>query len=176
MAELPKDEFLAARLFCLEGPGLHSRVEVMQSSRNFIKYWLPAILWMCVIFWMSTGTFSSENTFSVVETVLQYLFPKMLSQEVRFIHAMIRKGGHVIEYFILGLLLFRGFRGGSAVEWKWRWSLFAVIGVALWAVSDEFHQSFVPTRTASITDVSIDAAGGVLAQFASALWHRYARK
>ncbi len=89
---------------------------------------------------------------------------------------MIRKAGHVIEYFILGLLMFRGFRGGSTAEWKWRWSLSAVIGVVLWAVTDELHQSFIPTRTASITDVGIDAAGGVLAQFASALWPRYVRK
>ena len=92
------------------------------------------------------------------------------------IHAMIRKAGHVIEYFILGLLLFLTFRDGSTALWKWRWSLFAVIGVALWAISDEWHQSFVPTRTASVVDVGIDTAGGILAQFVSALRHRYTRK
>jgi VanZ family protein len=125
---------------------------------------------------MSTEVFSSQNTFSPVETILGFLFPKLSSHEVRLIHAMIRKTGHIIEYFVLGLLLFRAFRGDSTASWKWRWSLFAVIGVVLWAVSDEWHQSFVPTRMASVVDVGIDTAGGILAQFVSALRHRYTRK
>jgi len=35
--------------------------------------------------------------------------PKISSQELRLIHTMIRKTSHVIEYFVLGLLLFRAF-------------------------------------------------------------------
>jgi VanZ family protein len=142
-------------------------------NRNFIKYWFPVIFWMCFIFWMSTEAFSSRNTFSLIETVLRFLVHEISSKEIGLIHAFIRKAGHVIEYFILGLLLFRAFRGGSIALWNWRWSFFAVIVVVLWATSDEFHQSFVPTRTASLVDVGIDTAGGILAQFVSALWQRY---
>ena len=90
-------------------------------------------------------------------------------------HATIRKGAHVAEYFVLGLLLFRAFRVSSTGAWKWRWALLAVMGVVVWALGDEFHQSFVPTRTASMVDVGIDTAGGILAQVISALWHRYVR-
>jgi VanZ family protein len=144
----------------------------MTFNRNFTKYWLPVMLWMCFIFWMSTETFSSQNTFSWIEMLVRIWVPKISSQEMGFIHALIRKAGHVIEYFVLGLLLFRTFRGGSVSTWNWRWSFFAVIVVALWAASDEFHQSFVPTRTASAVDVGIDIAGGILAQFVAALWHR----
>jgi len=125
---------------------------------------------------MSTEAFSSQNTFSLVEAILGFLFPKFSSHEVGLIHAMIRKAGHLIEYFILGFLLFRAFCGGSTASWKWRWSLFAIIGVVLSAVSDEWHQSFVPTRAASVVDVGIDTAGGILAQFVGALWHRCTRK
>jgi len=150
--------------------------KVTQSSRNFIKYWVPVIFWMCFIFWMSTETFSSQNTFSWIETVLRFLSPKTSFQEMGLIHAFIRKGGHVIEYFILGLLLFRAFHGDLPVSWIWRRSFFAVIVVVLFAATDEIHQSFVPTRTASAADVGIDAAGGILAQFVSALWHRYREK
>jgi VanZ family protein len=148
----------------------------MTFKQNFTKYWLPVILWMCFIFWMSTETFSSENTFSWIEMLLRFLAPNLSAQEMVFIHGLIRKAAHVIEYFVLGLLLFRTFRGRSALLWNWRWSFFAVILVALWAASDEFHQSFVSTRTASVVDVSIDTAGGILAQFVAALWHRYRRK
>jgi VanZ family protein len=122
---------------------------------------------------MSTETFSTQNTFSLIETVLRFLVHEISSKEIGLIHAFIRKAGHVIEYFILGLLLFRAFRGGSIASWNWRWSFFAVIVVVLWAASDEFHQSFVPTRTASVVDVGIDTAGGILAQFVSAFWQRY---
>jgi VanZ family protein len=122
---------------------------------------------------MSTETFSTQNTFSLIETVLRFLVHEISSKEIGLIHALIRKAGHVIEYFILGLLLFRAFRGGSIASWNWRWSFFAVMVVVLWAASDEFHQSFVPTRRASLVDVGIDTAGGILAQFVSAWWQRY---
>jgi VanZ family protein len=141
--------------------------------RKFIKYWLPIIFLMCFISWMSTETFSAENTSSVVEAVVTFLVPAISSQELNLVHALIRKAAHVTEYFIMGLLLFRAFRGDSNVPWKWRWASFALIVVILWAATDEFHQSFVPTRAASAVDIGIDTAGGMLAQLVSALWHRY---
>jgi VanZ family protein len=148
----------------------------MTFNRKFIKYWVSVILWMWFIFWMSTETFSSQKTASVIEPILHFLAPQISPQGIDLIHAFIRKIGHIAEYFILSILLFRAFRDGSPASWKWRWSMFAIIGVVLWAVSDEWHQSFVPTRTASVADVSIDTAGGILAQFASAFWHRCTRK
>jgi VanZ family protein len=145
-------------------------------NRNLVKYGLPVIFWMCFIFWMSTETFSSQYTFSWVERILHFLVSKISFYEVGLIHTWMRKSGHVIEYFILGLLLFRAFRGGSIASWNWRWSFFAVLLVLLWATSDEFHQSFVRTRTASVVDVVIDTAGGMFAQLVSFLWYRYRKK
>ena len=144
--------------------------------RNFSKYWLPVILWMGFIYWMSTDTFSSQNTFSWVEIALRFWVPNISFQEMVSLHTFIRKTAHVTEYFVLGLLLFRTFRGGSVSSWSWRWPIFALIVVALWAASDEFHQSFVSSRTASAGDVAIDTAGGVFAQLVVALWYRYRKK
>jgi VanZ family protein len=152
----------------------------MKANRNFkqdfVKYALPVIFWMGFIFWMSTETFSSQNTFSFVEAALRFFLPKISPRELDWIHTMIRKSGHVLEYFILGLLLFRAFRGSSVGSWNWKWSFFAVISVVLWATGDELHQSLVSTRTASVVDVFIDMAGGVLAQLAIIFWHRYRKK
>ena len=145
-------------------------------NRNLTKFWIPAILWMGFIYWMSTDTFSSENTFSCVETLLRFWVPKISFQEMVSLNALIRKAAHVTEYFVFGLLLFRMFRGSSVSSWNWRWPILAVIAVALWAASDEFHQSFVPSRTASAADVAIDTAGGILAQFVAFLWHRGRKK
>ena len=139
--------------------------------RNFIKYWLPVTFWMGVIFLMSTGTFSSEHTSRFIVPVLHFLFPWLSQQDVDMIHGMTRKAVHITEYFILGLLLFRAFRGKSPQAWRLRWAIYAVIGVVLYAVSDEFHQSFVAMRTASLVDVGIDSTGGILSQIAVMLRH-----
>ncbi len=138
-------------------------------NRDFVKYYLPVILWMAFIFWMSTGTFSTENTSSYLEAVLRFFAPKISAREMNFIHAIVRKSAHLIEYFIMGILFFRAYRGSSVERWKWRWSLYALLSLAIWAVGDEFHQFFVSTRTASVKDVFIDTAGGVLGQFAMIL-------
>lgn len=143
--------------------------------KTFFKYWGPAILWMGVVFFMATEAFSFQNTVSFVQSILHFIFPGLSPEEMNLLHAVIRKAGHVIEYFILGIFLFRAFRDGSTMKWKWRWSIFALIGVVLWAVSDEFHQSFVPSRTASVIDVGIDTAGGILGQFVNGLWQHYKR-
>jgi VanZ family protein len=145
-------------------------------NRNFIQYWLPVVFWMGVIFWMSTGMFSSEHTSRFVVPVLQFLFPWLPPQDVDLIHGLIRKAGHVTEYFILGLLLFRAFRSDSPHAWRLQWTLYAIIAVMTYAMSDEFHQSFVSTRTASLIDVSIDSAGGILSQVAVMLRHFLYRK
>ena len=107
--------------------------------------------------------------FSAVRAVLHSLLPSLSAREVISIYAVTRKAAHFFEYFVLGLLLFRAFHVPGA-GWKWRWCLFVVLGVMIWAVGDEFHQSFVATRTSSITDAGIDAAGGILSQIVSALW------
>jgi VanZ family protein len=52
-----------------------------------------------------------------------------------------------------------------------RWAFSSLLGVVLYAASDEFHQSFVPERTASLVDVGIDTLGGIIAQGVSVLWH-----
>jgi VanZ family protein len=140
-------------------------------KQNFSKYWLPVILWMGIIFGMSTGTFSSEHTSRFIVPVLHFLFPWLSPQDVDLIHELIRKAGHVSEYFILGLLLFCAFRSDSVQGWLPRWTIYTVIGVMIYAVCDEFHQSFVDSRGASLADVVIDSAGGVLSQIVVMLRH-----
>jgi len=142
----------------------------MSSSRDFAKYWLPVILVACLIFWMSTEAFSSSHTLSVVRAMIKFLVPGLSYARVDFIHAITRELPHAVEYLILGLLLFRAFRGHLNFLWNWRWFFLASIVVLLWAASDELHQSFVSTRTASIVDVGIDVVGGILGQFVTVLW------
>ncbi|MGD1076091.1 MAG: VanZ family protein [Thermodesulfovibrionales bacterium] len=131
---------------------------------------------MGLIFWMSTDAFSAENTSLIIGPVLLFLMPRISSYDQNMIHGLIRKSAHVTEYFVLGLLLFRAFRSGSTESRSLRWSFFSALVVLLYAASDEFHQSFVPTRTASPIDVGIDTMGGIIAQAVSLLWHHRTRK
>jgi VanZ family protein len=85
-------------------------------------------------------------------------------------HAIIRKMAHLTEYFILSIFLVRGLRGRDR-GWKWRWAIWAVVMAAGYASLDEFHQSFVPSRTASPWDALLDTVGASTGQVFLWLWH-----
>jgi VanZ family protein len=131
---------------------------------------------MGVIFWMSTGMFSSEHTSQIIVPLLNFLFPRLAPHQVDMIHGLLRKAGHVIEYFLLGILFFRAFRSNSLQKWRLRWTICSIIGVVFYAASDELHQTFVVSRTASLVDVGIDSAGGILSQIAIILRWKIMRR
>ena len=121
---------------------------------------------MVVIFWMSTGMFSSEHTSQIIVPVLNFLYPGLSPDQIDMIHGLFRKAGHVTEYFLLGIFFFHAFRSNSLQKWRLRWTIYSIIGVVLYAASDELHQIFVFSRTASLVDVGIDTVGGILSQMA----------
>jgi VanZ family protein len=133
------------------------------------RRWAPVLIWAAVIFTFSTHWFTSDNTAEIAEPFLHWLFPSLTPDAIDFIHHIIRKCGHLTEYFIFGLLVLRSIRGGRpGLRLSW---VLAVIGiVAAYASLDEFHQSFVPGRTASIYDVMLDTTGGALSQVAVAFF------
>jgi VanZ family protein len=122
---------------------------------------------------MSTATFSDENTSSFVANILRALFPGMGFDQLTLAKTVFRKGAHLFEYFILGLLLIRAVQISTRSQWTCRSSFFVLLGVLACALGDEFHQSFLSSRTGSIRDVAIDATGGLFSQFVSALRYRY---
>lgn len=77
---------------------------------------------------------------------------------------ILRKTLHVVAYGLLGALDFRAVRGAQR-GWLLRWSAIAVLLATTVASLDEWHQSYVPGRTATPRDVVIDMAGAMLAQF-----------
>lgn len=143
----------------------------MLKFRAFLKYWLPALIWMALIFSASSDSHSYEHSSRFVEPFLHWLFPQMSQARVEAIHHFIRKCGHLTEYAVLALLLWRAVRRpvkNDPRPWVWPEAGLALAIVFLYAASDEFHQSFVPTRTAQVSDVFIDTAGGAASLLA--LW------
>ena len=131
------------------------------SLRKEVQYWFPVVLWIGFIFWMSTGMFSAENTYLFFEPLLRFFAPSISRERNRCYSYNTTKIAHVTEYFISGILLFRAFRNGSEKKREWIWAFFSLLAVIIIAASDEFHQSFVSTRTASLVDVGIDKYGRI---------------
>jgi VanZ family protein len=140
----------------------------MRGEPHWLKRWWPALAWAILISIFSTGAFTSENTSRIIIPVLHWLFPRLPMETLLLIHHYVRKSAHFTEYFILSLLLLRGIRGENRGT-KLAWALLAIAIVACYASLDEFHQSFVPGRTAAVPDVLIDTSGGIAAQAIAAL-------
>lgn len=131
--------------------------------KPWIRYWWPAVAWAAVVFFFSTESFSGEETQGWIYAVLQWMFPHASPRALQLGHHAVRKLAHVTEYFILSLLVLRGIRGGRA-GWHIQWALAALLICAAYAVSDEWHQSFVPSRGSALGDVLFDSGGAGLAQ------------
>jgi VanZ family protein len=135
---------------------------------RWLKSWWPALLWAVVISAFSTGAFTAEHTSRIIIPILHWLLPGAYPETLAMLHGLIRKSAHFVEYFILSLLVLRGIRAGRK-ENHLGWAFVAVGIVAGYAALDEFHQSFVPGRTAAVADVLLDTGGGVAAQLVAAL-------
>jgi len=134
-----------------------------KQMRSFLKNWLPVIVWVGVIFLGSTDLMSAEHTSRFVVPFLRRLKPDISAETLASIHFIVRKCTHVGEYAVLGLLLLRA----ATLMTNSRRSIpilyVSVLGVCLiMAVTDEFHQTFVASRGASVRDIVIDTSGAVL--------------
>lgn len=132
----------------------------------------PLIFWMAAIFFASTDGLSGSKTALVIEPFLRWFFPHISIQRLDFIHGLVRKGAHLSAYAILGLLAARAFITSRHTFLRFRWFMASLVLISLYALSDEYHQSFSPARTASIYDSIIDIAGGLTALVLMALWKR----
>lgn len=115
------------------------------------------------MFGWSTDQMSAEHTSRLLEPFLRWLSPGISAEAVANCHLLIRKAAHVTEYAILALLLARLFRAQLPLATR-RSVLALTLGAAVaFAIADEFHQSFVPSRTSSPFDVVIDTIGAATA-------------
>jgi len=146
--------------------------------RRFFKYWLPLLIWVCVIFLGSTDVLSAEHTSRFMVPFLLWLKPEMSPEKILFILIVMRKSAHVSEYAILALLLWRALRSNPTLRTTRPMLLgAALVACTVFAASDEFHQSFVKSRTPSVRDVMLDVAGAVFGLLIGAIFaQRHSKK
>ncbi|MBU1086030.1 MAG: VanZ family protein [Candidatus Omnitrophica bacterium] len=112
-------------------------------GRHFRLYWLPVISWAILIFILSSIS----------------RFPKQLEPVFS-----VDKLAHTIEYAIFGFLWARAFSNSQTENFKKFFRILAIICVIVYGITDEWHQSFVLYRTASVMDLLYDSLGGIIGQ------------
>lgn len=123
----------------------------MPGMRKYLRF-LPALAMMAAIFAFSSVPSQEMPSFGFWDT-------------------LVKKGGHMVGYGLLALTYWFALK----LDRK-RWWLALLLAV-LYALSDEFHQSFVPGRHPSLVDaLVIDPAGAALALFAGMLVSKTKKK
>ncbi len=130
--------------------------------------WLPSAIWLTVIAVESTNLGSAEHTGRILYPILHFLF-EMDRARFAVWHALLRKTGHIVGYFTLSVLLFRSWRATFprlTTRWCLQWATVALLSTSLVAMLDEWHQSFLPSRTGTFRDAILDSTAGLVAQIA----------
>jgi VanZ family protein len=135
--------------------------KVYSSVRQQLLGYGPLLLWMLFISVASTSEFSAANTSRLVRPILLWLFPNISEARLAAIHFLTRKVAHFTEYAVFAYLARRAFITSANMFIQRYWFQVGLLLVVIYALVDEYHQSFVPSRTASIFDSTIDVAGGI---------------
>lgn len=137
---------------------------------RILKAWLPVVAMCVVIFLFSQDSHSGRHSNEVLRFLLG-LVGANTPHWNRLLEAPFRKFAHVVVYFLLGALSYRGFAMG-----RHRYDLAAaarsLVFCVAYAFTDEYHQSLVPHRGPSVRDVLLDSSASLLALILLWLWMR----
>jgi len=117
---------------------------------KFLKFWLPVILWAGIIFWFSS--------IPDLESGLKQDF-------------ILRKIAHILEFAFLTILLIRATKQENLSIKKA--ITFSIIIAFFYALSDEYHQTFVLNRQGTLRDAGIDSIGILITGL---MWYIKSRK
>jgi VanZ family protein len=119
------------------------KINIREVKRNIGKRWLPwlpSLAVMLLIFSLSSIPGSNlPHLFSFQDVVL-----------------------HAIIYAVLGFSYSGALKSNFSAQHRHRRIALAALLCLFYGLSDEFHQMFIPGRTAALDDVLVDAAGGLL--------------
>ena len=111
-----------------------------------ISSWVLVVLWSGIIFYFSS-------------------VPNLKISQFGFLDFVLRKAAHITEYVVLCIFYIRALKNTTKLSDK-KVYLLSVIFSIIYAITDEIHQSFVPTRGGNhIIDILFDTIGVVLGRF-----------
>ena len=139
---------------------------MIKNKRQIINIisWTALIFWIVLIFYLSAQPVSKSNGLSkkVTEVIIEKV--DMVAPNANFninrMNYLVRKNAHFFAYLILGILVMNVLRGRGVSNTKG--FILSLMFCILYAISDEFHQLFVPGRSGQIKDVLIDSTGAAI--------------
>jgi VanZ family protein len=137
------------------------------AQKQLLKEWTAAVLWLGLIAVESTNLLSAANTSRILYPIFHFFTGV---DPVRFVlwDYYIRKIGHFVCYFGLSVLLFRAWRAtlpfASPSRWSMQWARISFFMAALVASLDEWHQTYLTSRSGSLYDVLLDSSAALMAQ------------
>jgi VanZ family protein len=136
------------------------------SPRRKLVLWLPTLAWLCLLTVFSTDSFSAEHTGSILWKVVHWGYGGITQRQFEVLHFFVRKAAHFTFYGILSVFAYYSWKATLPARriWTFRWSGLALATTLIAGSLDEFHQSFVPSRTASSHDVLLDVTGALFFQ------------
>ena len=135
-------------------------------------WWAITIAWAALIFYLSTQTFAPDFSRSVLAEVLSVLHCKVSPATFASLHTYFRKLAHLTEYAIFALLLYAYPDEEEHPHWRPGRALACIVVVALYSLTDEYHQLYVPQRHSSILDCGLDTLGASLAMLLPFIQHQ----
>ncbi len=134
--------------------------------RWWCNVWTPAAIAVAIICAESTDTFSANNTSSWLRPIVQQLIGPMQDSTWALFHHYLRKTGHFVGYAGVAFTFLRAWLytlerrvPRSLFAWRRNSTLLAIASTALVASCDEYHQTFIPSRTGTPLDVLLDTVG-----------------
>jgi VanZ family protein len=140
---------------------------MLNSSRGvrfWLRAWLPVLLAICVIAAESTEMMGADHTTGPLRHIWEWIFGHLSDERWEFTHHLIRKSGHFVGYGLVGLAWLRAWWMTLPKSRFLHDAVLALLGTALVASADEFHQTLLPNRTGSPWDVLLDCCGAIVLQ------------
>jgi VanZ family protein len=146
-----------------------------RGCRFWLNAWLPVALGICVILVESTEMFGADHTSGPLRRLYEAIFGPVASARWDVIHHYVRKSGHFFGYGAIGLAWLRAWWMTLPHSRFSHDAFLALLGTALLASCDEYHQSFLPNRTGTPWDMLLDCTGAITLQLFVYVYMRIAK-
>jgi VanZ family protein len=132
-----------------------------RGARFWFRAWIPVLIGISVIVVESTVWFGADRTTHPLRFIFEALFGRVSDARWDVIHHYIRKSGHFVGYGLLALTWLRAWWMSLPRSHFLPDALLALVGTALVASCDEWHQTYLPNRTGTPWDVLLDCCGAI---------------
>jgi VanZ family protein len=143
--------------------------------KNWLRVWLPVVAGVIIIALESTEAFGADHTSGPLRWLYECLFGHVSLSRWEYLHHLLRKSGHFLGYGVIGLTWLRAWWMTLPYSRFFQDALLALLGTAMVASADEFHQALLPNRTGSPYDVLLDCSGAIILQLLVYLYMRLFR-